>query len=193
MKKVFFRILVMMTALTLLLTGCKSKLNPKPEEEQTEARPASGTGKASGGEANHVRMEDDYYDSVNGQMLSEIKIPGDAGGWSQFYKLDREAYETLNEVLRESVHNKKNAAEGSLEQKIADLYLTGMDMEGRRAAGFGGLAVYMDRISRASTIEEYLEQAGKIYDDLGVGSMILPQWSEDMSNSTNYALYFDGA
>ncbi len=193
MKQVFFRILAVMSALAIILSGCAGNVKPEPEEEQTQAKPASGLGKASGGEARQVRLEDDYYDYINGQMLSEIQIPGDAGGWSQFYKLDREAYEILNEVLRESVNNRKNAAEGSLEQKIADLYLTGIDMEGRRTAGFGGLAVYMDGISRASTIEEYLEQAGKIYDDLGVGSIILPQWSEDMSNSTRYALYFHGA
>jgi len=193
MKKVFFTILSAMLVMTLAFTGCNSKTGPKPEEEQTQAKPASGTGKASQGEANHIRLEDDYYDFVNGEMLNNTKIPGDASGWSQFYKLDREAYEILNEVLRESVNNRKNEKEGSLEQKIADLYLTAMDMEGRRAAGFGGLAVYMDGISRASTIEEYLEQAGKIYNDLGVSSIILPQWSEDMSNSTRYALYFDGA
>ncbi len=193
MKKVFFSILAAMIVMTVAFTGCKSKTGPKPEEEQTQAKPASGTGKASAGEASHIRLEDDYYDFVNGQMLDNTKIPGDASGWSQFYKLDREAYEILNEVLRESVNNRKNEKEGSLEQKIADLYLTAMDMEGRRAAGFGGLAVYMDGISRASTIEEYLEQAGKIYNDLGVSSIILPQWSEDMSNSTRYALYFDGA
>ena len=193
MKKVFFTILSVMIIMTLAFTGCKSKTGPKSEEEQTQAKPASGTGKASQGEANHIRLEDDYYDFVNGEMLNNTKIPGDASGWSQFYKLDREAYEILNEVLRESVNNRKNEKEGSLEQKIADLYLTAMDMDGRRAAGFGGLAVYMDGISHASTIEEYLEQAGKIYNDLGVSSIILPQWSEDMSNSTRYALYFDGA
>ena len=193
MKKVFFTILWAMIVMTLAFTGCKSKTGPKAEEEQTQAKPASGTGKASAGEANHIRLEDDYYDFVNGEMLNNTKIPGDASGWSQFYKLDREAYDILNEVLHNTVNNRKNEKEGSLEQKIADLYLTGMDMEGRRAAGFGGLAVYMDGISRASTIEEYLKQAGKIYDELGVSSIILPQWSEDMSNSTRYALYFDGA
>lgn len=193
MKKGFFRILAAIIALVLTFSGCVRKADPPPKEEQTEAKPVSGQGKASAGEAQNVRLEDDYYDYINGQMLAEIQIPGDAGGWSQFYKLDREAYDLLNQVLQESVKNRKNEAKGSLEQKISDLYLTGMDMEGRRTAGFGGLAVYMDGISRASTVKEYLEQAGKIYDDLGVGSIILPQWSEDMSDSTRYALYFDGA
>lgn len=193
MKKGFFRILAAIIALVLMFTGCARKADPPPKEQPTEARPVSGQGKASAGEAQNVRLEDDYYDYINGQMLAKIQIPGDASGWSQFYKLDREEYDLLDQVLQESVRNRKNEAEGSLGQKIADLYLTGMDMEGRRTAGFGGLAVYMDGIKRASTIEDYLEQAGKIYDDLGVGSIILPQWSEDMSNSARYALYFDGA
>ena len=97
MKKVFFSILAAMIVMTVAFTGCKSKTGPKPEEEQTQAKPASGTGKASAGEASHIRLEDDYYDFVNGQMLDNTKIPGDASGWSQFYKLDREAYEILND------------------------------------------------------------------------------------------------
>ncbi|WP_124067702.1 M13 family metallopeptidase [Clostridium sp. E02] len=193
MKKRLFKILAAMIALALMFTGCAKKTDPSPKEKKTEAKPASGQGKASAGEALQVRLQDDYYDNINGIMLSKVKIPGDASGWSQFYKLDREAYDRLNEVLHESVRNRKNEAEGSLEQKIADLYLTGMDREGRQAAGFGGLAVYMDGISNANTVEEYLKQAGKIYKDLGVGSILLPQWSEDIGNSSRYALYFDGA
>ncbi len=138
MKKVFFTILSAMIIMTLAFTGCKVK-QTRNGRRADPGKAASGTGKASAGEANHIRLEDDYYDIVNGEMLNNTKIPGDASGWSQFYKLDREAYEILNEVLRESVNNRKNEKEGSLEQKIADLYLTAMDMEGRRAAGLADL------------------------------------------------------
>ena len=193
MKSKIFRLLAAMMIFALMLSGCAKKPEPSLKEEQTQAKPASGQGKASAGESHKVRLEEDYYDFVNGDLLSRVKIPGDAGGWSQFYKLDKEAYDKLNEVLHKSVRNRDKEADGSLEQKIADLYLSGMDQDGRQAAGFGELAVYMDGIRNAVTVEEYLKQTGKIFKDLGVGSILLPQWSEDMGDSSRYALYFDGA
>lgn len=193
MKQLIRRILPVVMVLALALNGCAQKSVPQSEEEQSQAEPANGQGKAAAQELNNVRLEDDYYDYINGESLKKIQIPGDASGWSQFYKLDKEAYEILNGVLRESVEKRAEETNGSLEQKIADLYLTGMDMEGRSKAGLGGLTTYINGIREAKSVEEYLDQAGKIYDDLGVGSILLPQWYEDMSDSNRYALYLNGA
>lgn len=169
----------------------------KTEQEQTEVQPVNGQGKAGSEEAreggDRVRLEDDYYDYVNQELLAKTEIPKDSDNWSYFYKLDREAYDVLQGVLDEAVKNRKEAKSGSLEQKIGDMYLTAMDMDGRRKAGFGELQPYIDGIKNASDIKEYLKGIGKAYADLGNGSLIMPQWSEDMTDSSRYALYLDGA
>lgn len=171
------------------LSGCGKKMETKPE--QTAAQPANVQGEASGGEK--VRLEDDYYGYVNQSILEETEIPVDSNSWSYFYKLDKEAYEVLHEVLNEAVENRQKAEQGSLEQKIADMYLTAMDMEGRRKAGFGDLQLYIDGIRNASGVKEYLKALGTLYSDLGQGSLIMLQWFEDMNDSGRYALYLDGA
>ncbi|WP_367565269.1 M13 family metallopeptidase [Lacrimispora sp.] len=180
-------VLLLYALLTVFgLAGCGRKPEAKPEE--TLAWPVNVQG-----EKNGVRLEDDYYGYVNQDILKETEIPEDSNSWSYFYKLDREAYQVLHEVLTEAVENRKEAKEGSLEQKIGDMYEAAMDMEGRRKAGFGELNAYMDRIQNASNIKEYLESLGTVYSDLGVGSLVVLQWFEDMSDSGKYALYVDGA
>lgn len=179
--------LAAIAVLSFLISGCGKKMETQPE--QTAAQPANVTGEASGG----VRLEDDYYEYVNQHLLDQAEIPKDSSSWSYFYQLDKDAYEVLSEVLNEAVKDRKASEPGSLEQKIADLYLTAMDMEGRRTAGFGQLKPYMDEIRNASGINDYLKSVGNAYRDLGVGSIITVQWMEDMSDSSRYALYVDGA
>lgn len=180
--------------LSFVLSGCKGKSEPEPE--QTAAKPVNVEGKAEHStqqSENEVKLQDDYYDYVNGKLLREKEIPKDSNNWSYFYELDKEAYEVLNKTLKEAVDNRDQEQPGTLKQKIADLYLTALDMEGREKTGFGKLQPYINQIRGAKDLEEYLEAAGVIYSDLGVGSILLPQWSEDMKDSSRYALYMNGA
>jgi putative endopeptidase len=135
------------------------------------------------------RLEDDFYDYINDNTLKNTEIPKDSSGWSHFYQLNKNAYEMLNEVLKDTVKNREQFQQGTLEQKIADLYLTALDMDGRQKAGFGELTSYLEQIRSASSVEEYLEAIGKIYNDLGFSSLLAAQWYEDLSDSSRYACY----
>lgn len=182
--------------LSFLLSGCGKKMETQPEPEQTAAQPVNVQGEAGSAAAENsdgVRLEDDYYDYMNQDILDQVEIPRDSGGWSYFYQLEKESYEVLEGVLEEAVKNRKEAKPGSLEQKIADLYLSAIDMEGRKKAGFGQLQPYLDQVRNASDINEYLKAVGSIYGDLGVSSILMTQWMEDMKDSSQYALYVDGA
>lgn len=187
MKKSISIFMAIVLPLTILLAGCEKRNEIQPE--QTAAWPVNVQGEAK----NKIRLEDDYYESVNQSLLKATKIPEDSNSWSYFYKLDKDAYQVLHEVLSEAVQNRQQAMPGSLEQKIADMYLTAMDKKGREEAGFGALQPYMDKIRNASSIEEYLESVGKLYSDLGLGSIFTIEWYEDMGDSTRYAFYMDGA
>ncbi len=180
--------------LSLLLTGCRKKMETPPE--QTAAQPVNvqgEAGSAASDEPEAVRLEDDYYEYVDQHILDQVDIPKDSSGWSYFYQLDKDSYEVLEGVLEEAVKNRNQAKTGSLEQKIADLYLTALDMNGREKAGFGQLKPYLDKLKNASDIDGYLKAVGNIYGDLGVNSILTVQWMEDMKDSSRYALYVDGA
>ncbi len=180
--------------LSFLISGCGKTKEAQPE--QTAAQPANVTGEAKSAPeetSDEGRLEDDYYGYVNRNLLDHTEIPKDSNSWSYFYQLKKESYEVLNEVLNEAVKNRQEAEPDSLEQKIADLYLTAMDMEARKKAGFGQLKPYMDQIKNASSINDYLKGIGTTYRDLGVSSIITVQWMEDLRDSSRYSLYVDGA
>lgn len=119
--------------LSFLISGCGKTKEAQPE--QTAAQPANVTGEAKSAPeetSDEGRLEDDYYGYVNRNLLDHTEIPKDSNSWSYFYQLKKESYEVLNEVLNEAVKNRQEAEPDSLEQKIADLYLTAMDMEARK-------------------------------------------------------------
>lgn len=159
------------------------------------AAAAMGVGDTEIGDINpgDINPEEDYYDYVNHETLKEKPIPGDSNGWSYFYELDQDAYNKLNSILAEIVNNRNEYAEGTREQKAADLYFTAMDMEGRKNAGFGALQPYLDEIRSADDIREYLEAIGTICNELGVSSLIAPSYYEDMKDSSRYGCYLNGA
>lgn len=144
-------------------------------------------------EAGNVRAEDDYYNYVNQKILAEKQIPADSGNWSYFYELGQKSYDNLSDLLNEIINQREQFAEGSPEQKIASLYLTAIDMEGRRNAGFGALQPYLDSIRNAADIQEYIEAIGTINNELGFSSLIAPTYYEDMKDSRNYGCYLGSA
>ena len=175
-----------------VMTGCASKKEtPSVVEttvQETETTADEGPEELAE-EDQQCRLEDDYYEYVNGTFLDDIDIPADSYQWSYFYQLNLEAYETLNTILLDTVEKRSEFPKGSTEQKIADMYLTAMDMEGRTEAGIGGLSVYADEIKNASTIEEYVAAIGKLSGELPFFSLLTVMSDVDMGDSTRYAYY----
>lgn len=95
--------------LSLLLTGCRKKIETPPE--QTAAQPVNvqgEAGSAASDESAVVRLEDDYYDHVDRKILDQVEIPKDSSGWSYFYQLEKDSYEVLEGVLEEAVKKTGN-------------------------------------------------------------------------------------
>lgn len=156
---------------------------------------AAGCGTKSGNasESDSVRLQDDYYEYVNHDLLEKKEIPGDSGSWSYFYELQQNTYEALDGILKDAVDKRDQYEAGSVQQKISDLYLTAMDLKGREASGFGALKPYLDRVQNADSIEEYMGAMAVLSDDLGFGSLFPIIYSEDMEDSQRYACYLNGA
>ncbi|WP_242842181.1 M13 family metallopeptidase [Lacrimispora aerotolerans] len=193
MKRTISLFLALVLALSFILSGCSKKKEADPEETKAQPVNVSGTAESAQSEEEERALAKDYYDYVNQKVLSEKEIPKDSNQWSYFYDLDRKSYDILDGVLKSAVNDRANAKIGSIEQKIGDYYLTALDMEGRKNAGLQPLNPYIDSIKDAKSVSEYMKALGTVYSDLGVGSLILPQWYEDMKDSSRYALYLNGA
>jgi len=171
-------------AVCLTLSACaggsaglkKQETEPETTVQETEV---SALGKKA-----QTRLEDDYYEAVNREILNKIRIPSDESGWTWFYELGNQAYEKLNQILLDIVKRKDHLQEGSSEQRIAAVYLTAMDIQGRDQAGLGGLSPYLSRITSAATVEEYVEALASIRKETGFGSLISWESSPDLKDSS---------
>ena len=72
-----------------------------------------------------VRPQDDFFRYVNGTWLKRTEIPADASAWGAFNELREKSREALHTILEDAA--KSNAAAGTEERKVGDLYASYMD------------------------------------------------------------------
>ncbi|MFN2602960.1 MAG: M13 family metallopeptidase [Gemmatimonadaceae bacterium] len=72
-----------------------------------------------------VRPQDDFFRFVNGGWLKRTEIPADASSWGAFNELRERSRDALHTILEEAA--KSNAAAGSDQRKVGDLYASFMD------------------------------------------------------------------
>lgn len=167
-------------AVSLIFTSCEEQVKKEKESEKT----------VFSEKTKQIRLEDDYYEYINGALLQKKKIPADETGWNYFNEISYKVEKQLNQELKEIVNKKDEYEKNSNERKIADVYLTARDIERRNLAGFGDLDIYLDKLQSAKNIPEYVEAMAFIQKELGRSSLINMSLEPDMKSSNQYALYF---
>ena len=140
-------------ALVLSLAGCASGAKPAAAQKPAAALTA------------------DYYEYVNGNFLAQKQIPSDSPSWDYFYEMGEKNYNSLNQILKDTVAKESSYKKGSVERNIADLYLTAMDNEARNKAGLGMLKAYYDAIGEAKDIPSFIQTVAKVQNEIGDSSL----------------------
>lgn len=139
-----------------------------------------------------VRPQDDFYYSVNHEWLTKTSLPAGYPGMTTFDEVDRSNTEKLKKIVRDLANNRQNYKEGSMEQKIADFYLTILDMENRNKEGIKPIKKYLDKIDSASGVQELLDTAAKIESEAGMNPLFTFGPGVDLKDSNKYSLYGNG-
>ncbi|MGO2745695.1 M13 family metallopeptidase [Microbacterium sp.] len=103
-----------------------------------------------------IRPQDDLYRYVNGAWLDRTEIPGDKARWGSFHLLAEQAEKDVRAIIEES----QDAAEGTLERKIGDLFTGFMDTARIDAAGIQPLQETLAEIDAVDSIPALLALAG---------------------------------
>ncbi len=149
-------------------------------EEETEAEEV--TTKLSGTDL----LRDNFYEYCNEKLLDATEIPATSGTWSWFYQLGEDAFDVLNDELDKIIANAGSYEKGSDEQMISDLYLTYLDTETRDTAGFGPFEPYLEDITGASSVQEYVDALAALARDTSFMSLIYTMETTDSFDSTSY-------
>src|SRR5690606_14923477 len=114
-----------------------------------------------------TRPQDDLYRHVNGAWLERTEIPGDKARWGSFHLLAEQAEEDVRAIIEES----QDAAQGTLERKIGDLFTSFMDAARIDAAGVQPIEGTLTEIDQLDSIPALLALAGR-YERDGRAHMI---------------------
>ena len=99
-----------------------------------------------------VRPQDDLFRFVNGGWLKRTPIPNDAASWGAFNELDERSRESMRTILEDASHS--NAAAGSEERKVGDLYASFLDSARVEALGVTPLKGELARIAALKSSAE---------------------------------------
>jgi putative endopeptidase len=124
---------------------------------------------------------DDFYQYINYTWLKESKIPGDLPMWGGFATLTVDNQKKLKDILEELAANPA-LAKGSNEQKVGDLYASGMDTNTINKKGYLPLKAVLKRIDAVKDYRGLLNLIAQLYRE-GNGQLLGFSVEPDLKNS----------
>ncbi|MEX0738293.1 MAG: M13-type metalloendopeptidase [Pseudohongiella sp.] len=145
-------------ALVALLSSC-SPQNNTPEQEAAQApvadEPVLGLGVDLDNMDRSVRPQDDFFQYVNGGWVEQNPIPSDRSRWGSFDELREAAEQHVLDIINETAAS--DNAEGTLPQKIGDMFTAFMDADTIESLGVEPLAEDLAQIDALGSHEQLLE------------------------------------
>jgi putative endopeptidase len=135
-----------------------------------------------------VKPGDNFALYASGNWFKTTKIPPSETGWGSFYTLSDENTQNLHKIL-DDVSAKDNAS-GSMEQKVGDLYKSGMDTAAIEKLGYEPVKPLLEKISAVKDYKDLVKLAAdgfKTGDGFLLGFYVSP---DDRVSSKNVA-HFD--
>ncbi|HRN58307.1 MAG TPA: M13 family metallopeptidase N-terminal domain-containing protein, partial [Agriterribacter sp.] len=171
---------IMVSAAAFSITACKNN----------DHHPASATAREHFIETQFfdstVKPADDFYRFVNGKWLDTVKIPGDQSGVGSFYDLAKTTRERMRSLLEEAAKN--NGDTGSIEQKVGDFYISGMDTATINQRGYDPVKPLLTQVDSAKDISALLAFAAleeKAGNETIFGFEVFPDLKNSSMNIAN--------
>lgn len=166
----------------LTLTACanapaepaatKTALREQPQRTDTKGKPR---------EARNHPAGDDFYQYVNRDWLAANELPADKASIGAAEELSEQTdrdVRTMIETLAAS-----SPRPGTIEQKIADLYNSAMDVAGIEARGIAPLAPHLARIRAVKSIDDLTRIMGVIGYNSPIGAGVAPSPADPDRNA----------
>ena len=170
---------VLLAACVTAVTACKQKTGE-------EAKRTSFLDKA--GMDTTAKPGDNFFEYANGTWFKTVKIPPSENGWGSFYVVDDDNVKHLREIL-DDVSKQSNAAD-SKEQKVGDLYKSGMDTAALDKLDYTPIKPVLGKISAVKDYKDLVSLAAdgfKSGDGFLFGFYVSP---DDRKSSVNIG-HFD--
>jgi len=146
-----------------------------------------GSGIDTTGFDKSVRVQDDFYNHVNGTWLKETVIPSDKSNYSLFTKIADQAEIDIRTIIEESSKQTK-VTDGSVAQKIRDYYNTYSKGAKNPKVDLAGLKDELELIDNIKNIDDFYKALG-ILGKIGISGPIGGYVYSDLKNPDVYEVY----
>lgn len=134
---------------------------------------------------------ENFFVHVNGKWMSENEIPAEYSQYGAFTEIYEDNQKQLRELVKE-VSAIENAQQGSVSQKIRDMYNSGMDTTAIEEAGISPIKPELDEISELTSKPEILKYVSKMH-RTGLNPFFYIFAEADQENSSmNIAYIYQG-
>ena len=141
-------------------------------------------------EQNKVRLQDDFYISINEEWLKNAKIPEGDSSYGTFEQISASNEKNILNILKEfsSKENKK----GTPEQKLADFYKSVIDLENRNKQGITPIKKYLDLYDNAKDLDELWKADSSVFNETGRSCLVSVSIEIDAKDSNKNILGIRG-
>ena len=135
-----------------------------------------------------VNPADNLFLYANGTWLKNTKIPPSETGWGGMYSLGVENRNELHQILEDV--SKQDNPKGSKEQKVGDLYLSGMDTTAMDKLGYEPVKPLLAKIDAVKDYKQLIDLSASSFND-GDGYLFGFYTQPDDKNSKMNVAHFD--
>ena len=135
---------------------------------------------------NAVKPGDDFDAYVNGKWQKAFVIPPQFAGYGVGHDLYLSAERDVRKIIEEAAAT--NAAPGSIDRKVADIYTAYNDTAGIEARGLAPAKPYLDAIAAAKDMNELANLFGKVGYPSPIETFIDADRGDPMRNTVYVAL-----
>ena len=110
-----------------------------------------------------VKPGNNFYQYANGSWIKNHPIPDEYGRYGAFEVLGEKNKEDVKQVI-DDIITENNATSGSLEQKIRDFYLSGMDTSAIEASALSDLQAEFDAIDKIESYPAFQQDIAHLHE-----------------------------
>lgn len=133
-----------------------------------------------------VRPQDDLYRHVNGSWIDATPIPDDKARYGSFTVLAEAAEIAVRDIIERS----QQAAPGTEERKVGDLFTSFADEERLEALGTAPIEPLLAEIAAIDSVEEVVRMVGR-FERLGLPSFLQLFVDNDPGDPESYMVFLE--
>jgi putative endopeptidase len=133
-----------------------------------------------------IRPQDDLYRHVNARWVARTPIPADKARYGSFMILAEDAEKAVREIIEQA----QQAAPGTPERKVGDLYASFMDEQRIEALGAAPLAPLLAEVDAIDSVDALLTTVGSL-ERRGVAGFVQLFVDNDPGDPERYLVFVE--